>query len=142
MKKKGIDPVGIFIELSKKNNYKKSLVAFEKLLLNDPLNTRLLFQLGNVHSIIGKNPKKAIEVFDHILNLEPNNLSARNNMAVCLMESKQFSAAVKEFSVVLKSEYNALIYKQRAYCFEKLKKYGRCVDDLNKCVSILESQAK
>lgn len=134
-----VDPVALFIKLSKKNDYSKAVKEFERLLEKDPQNTGFLFQLANVHSVLGKNPKKALELHNQILKLDPKFTSARHNKAVCLIDLKQYKDAIKEFNVVLKSGYNDNIYKQRAFCFEKLKDYKRSVSDLKKCVSLLES---
>jgi tetratricopeptide (TPR) repeat protein len=81
--------------------------------------------------------QQAILFFKQVLELESNTSEAANNIACCLMEMKDFNAAIDHFNLAieLNPEYHQAI-RSKAMCQYALNKFDLALACLNRAIDI------
>lgn len=137
MKKNAIDPVELFIQLKIKGDYNFAVATLKKILEKDPKNIEVLFQLANVHSVMGKRPAKAQQILEQVLKADSKHYSAHANLGTCLMQQRKYHQAIKHYTISMRGGVTAETLKQRALCYEKIKNFKLSLRDLRKCIELL-----
>ena len=131
---------GLFMKLSQAGDYQDALSQFQSLLQSKPRDPSILFQIGIVHSIIGKNKRKAIEVYSLVLSLDPNDDSARFNRGKCYQELGKIKVALADFTQCLQGGDDSSLRQSRGACYLALKKYKEAALDFKKAAEYLERE--
>jgi len=109
--------------LERSEQFKESLVYYEKYLDSDPFNESVWFNVGTIYARI-ENFAKSLEAFDYALALDPQNSSVLYNKAIVYVNTEQYNLAIETFKEFLKYEpdnFFALIGIADAYlAYDKL----------------------
>ncbi|MDI6716306.1 MAG: PIN domain-containing protein [Actinomycetota bacterium] len=86
--------------------------TYESMLKRNPKDLQALIGLGNVYFDMGRmsedpdNHRKAIEYYKRALEIDPNNLSVRTDMAVEYFNLNMYSEAISELESVIRKNPN------------------------------------
>lgn len=80
----------------KLKEYCHSLESCEKALILEPKNEKGLFRMGQSYSGMGKQ-QEAIDIFKTVLELNPSNNDASNQILLCKQKLKEISEKEKEY---------------------------------------------
>ena len=94
--------------LMMENNYQEAINTLQYVLsIPDSNSSRTLSLLGTAY-MMTHNIGLAISTYKKALGLEPENIEARNNMALCLLQTGSTSEAMLEFKRVIMLDYEHL----------------------------------
>jgi Flp pilus assembly protein TadD len=134
-----IDIVGAAIKLLQSGNYRSAVPLLQNVLVNDPDNTVVLFNLGMALSDLGQL-SDAITHLQRLVELEPDNPNAWIALGVAQSrngDSEQAAATLRK-SVELAPD-NAFAYRNLGGCLMKLERFDEARSILEKAKE-LDSQ--
>jgi tetratricopeptide (TPR) repeat protein len=79
--------------------YKEARGEFEHILQLDPENVNALFQLGVIAGVEGR-PAEAVQWYRKVLRLRPDDLRAHFNLAIELINQRQYDAALRHLAEI------------------------------------------
>jgi cytochrome c-type biogenesis protein CcmH/NrfG len=86
-----------------KVNLAQEIAQLEELLKRDPQNLQALISLGNAYFDSNQN-KKAIDVYQKALAIDPKNADVRTDMAIMYRNLKEYDRAIQEFRQAAKDK--------------------------------------
>ncbi len=103
-----------------------------------PTYENAFLQLGNAYNYL-KQYDKAIEYYDHVLQLDPNDLNGINNKSVALRDAHRYDEALQLLDQLrsLGSPKTELDYKV-AYVYEEAGKYYSSLGQQDRAISYFE----
>ena len=136
------DYSSLFLKHHLAGDYQKAIEAFEQVLKANPKDVRVLFQIGNVHSLIGKDKKAAVAAYSRVLKIDPSHASSRFNRGRCYQEIGEFKKALRDFNTSMKSEDSSDHRRFRGACHFQLKDFKRAAVDFNKAIEYLDEEIR
>lgn len=95
-----------------------------------------LIALANIHSGL-KNYEKALNIFDQVLEEDPENVVLHYNKAIIYNIMEDFEKSTKEFDVYIKCKKDFYpAYFGRAMSYFSLNKFDKAFKDLNKVLEL------
>lgn len=84
-----------------------------------------------------KDPKIRIELYENVLEIEPNNWSALNNIGVAYNDTYQYKKAIEclNKSIDINNEFG-LAYANRANSYNQLNEYEKAIKDADKAIKL------
>ncbi len=110
----------------------------KRLRASDPTNLETLSNLGLVYQLNGK-PAESADIYEEILNIQPNNIVAINNLAWILAENKgEFDKAVQLATrgLELAPNYEDL-YDTRGVIYYRMGEYDKAVEDFQNNLKLI-----
>ena len=107
------------------------------ILKNDSLSTEAMSVLAILFEITGRSSESA-ELYQRIIELNPENLIAINNLAWILSEHRgQFQQALELAQQGLKLDPNYIdLIETRGVVYYRLGEYNNAIHDLTKCIEL------
>ena len=89
------------------------------------------------------NPRKALELLDKIIGLDPEFALAYNNRGVIYNDFKQYYRAIRDLDKAIELDPGlAMSYMNRGYSYLYLRQYHRALQDFNKAIELDQSYAE
>ena len=81
--------------------------------------------------------ENAIEIYDKILKINPNDVEAYFNKGICLSNLNLKEEAIQMYNKTIELNPNYIdAYFQRGYCYYNLKKYQKAMQEMNKVLQL------
>jgi tetratricopeptide (TPR) repeat protein len=83
------------------------------------------------------NPRKALELLDKIIGLDPDFALAYNNRGFIYDDFKQYYRAIRDYDKAIELDPGfALAYNNRGLSYYRLKQYARAIQDYDKAIAL------
>ena len=83
------------------------------------------------------NPRRALELLDKAIELDPGFAMAYNNRGSAYAILKQYDIAIQDFDKAIELNPGlAMPYKNRGSSYDDLKQYGRAIQDFDKAIEL------
>ena len=134
-------------EIKKNAMLQEAIGHLEEAIRIHPTYENAFLQLGNSYNYL-KQYGKAIEYYDQVLRLDPDDLNGLNNKSVALRDSRRFDEALQLLNQLRsmgspKSEVDykvAYVYEEAGKHYSNLGQQDRAIDYFNKAIPLSKEQ--
>lgn len=128
--------------LDEKEMYNEAIELLEKLIKQDPKNSKGYWQLGWEFSK-KSNQEKSIENYKMCIQLDPNNAAAHNNLGVALERSEKYDEALKAYEMAISTDKgNERYHINKAITLAKIGKLDESITTYKNAITLLPNEEK
>jgi cytochrome c-type biogenesis protein CcmH/NrfG len=133
----GIPPGGGGQQPAPGDNFQARITAMQALVARDPKNRDAWVQLGNDY-FDTRQPQKAIDAYDHALELKPDDANVLTDQGVMYRETRQFDKAIANFvkASQLDPKHVQSLYNLGVVYLNDLKQPRKAIDAWNKVIQL------
>jgi len=97
---------------------------------------------NQAEALLGTNPKKALDILEKAIELDPNYALAYSNRGYIYLELKEYRKAMQDLNKAIELDPNyAGTYNNRGSAYYKLKQSTKAIQDYNKAIELDPSYA-
>ncbi|MGD0281727.1 MAG: tetratricopeptide repeat protein, partial [Dissulfurispiraceae bacterium] len=127
---------GIAVCYAGTGKYDKAMQLFDKILHDDPYNSDVYRNRGELH-LSHKEFLKAIADLTAAVTINPQDITARYTVAIAYHYSGQYDSAIREYSrAIALNDKSPVLYDGRGLSFYYKKDYSRAIEDFTKAIEL------
>jgi len=125
---------------SQKKDYKHALLVYRNVIKLNSENPDVYYYIGLLYIDMDKPLDEILSFYKRAVQLKPNFVEARNQIALIYYMSKNYTKAIKEFLNCIKYDNKfTLAYKNLGMLYKNFEKYDKSLEYYNKAIKLGEN---
>lgn len=120
-----------------RENYPEAIRILRSWLVREPDSITALFTMASIQSIYLKNSNEALQTFEKILQIDPDNFRVRNQIAQIYLKQDEKEKALQQFLKIERLFPNDLSVKlQIAFIYQETEQIDKAIEKLQEMAGI------